>query len=107
MKREDFLKILISAPFILSLSSCKSDKKDSFESLNKELKKKSSRLTDDELAFLLRRTTFGFTKEDYQRCKGLDIDEILELLFSEHPHPRPPINFEFVPDVYTNLGILG
>ncbi|MCB9211723.1 MAG: DUF1800 domain-containing protein [Ignavibacteriales bacterium] len=104
MKREDFLKVLISAPFILSLSSCKSDKNDSFKSLNKELEKKSSRLSDDELAFLLRRTTFGFTKEDYQQCKELEIDEILELLFSEYPHPHPPINFEFVPDVFTNLG---
>lgn len=56
------------------------------------------------IAYLLRRTTFGYTSEQLALCQQLGLYKTIDLLFEAQATPKPPVNFEFQKDIYTPFG---
>ncbi|MFN8295433.1 MAG: DUF1800 family protein [Chitinophagales bacterium] len=104
MKREDFVKILLVAPFILNSVSCENKQTDSSLKTKSKIKKKEDNISDEELAFLLRRTTFGFSNKDFEFCKKIGLKKTIDLLLQDHPAPPHPVNYEYTQDPYTPIG---
>lgn len=49
-------------------------------------------MTNKHLAHLLRRSMFGFTKDDLQRFAGMSLDQVLDVLFTPGGDVEPPTN---------------
>ena len=55
-------------------------------------------LTDSDAAHLLRRTTFGPTLEEIETISGMELEDALDLLFSNSENPIPDVEWIYHPE---------
>ncbi len=58
----------------------------------------------DLAAHLLKRATFGPTRQTIQEAVALGMDQTVEQLFADRPLPDPPVNYEYADDPNVPIG---